>query len=163
MAAEVVHKEVELIIRLNDSASVLDAEMTAIRVALETASETRDTVIIHTYSLTFVNMLNNKKLDLITITRAIRDATLRLTRRPTMHCIPAYTGIPGNYNAVHAAKRDVQLDSTQTTINTITFREQTKMKEQMARHYNEQSTYNDASQQLRTTDNYTRLTTQGGN
>ena len=32
--------------RLNDSASVLDAEMTAIRVALENASETRATITI---------------------------------------------------------------------------------------------------------------------
>ena len=47
VAAVVVHKEEEIIIRLNDSVSVLDAEMTAIRVALENASETRDTITIH--------------------------------------------------------------------------------------------------------------------
>ena len=52
MAAAVVHKEEEIIIRLNDSASVLDAEMTDIRVALENASKTRDTITIHTDSLT---------------------------------------------------------------------------------------------------------------
>ena len=34
VAAAVVHKKEDLIIRLNDSASVLDAEMTAIRLAL---------------------------------------------------------------------------------------------------------------------------------
>ena len=56
MAAAVVQKEEELIIRPNDSASVLDAEMTAIRVALENASETRDNVTIHPDSLTGVNM-----------------------------------------------------------------------------------------------------------
>ena len=39
VAGEVVHKEEEIIIRLNDSTSVLDAEMTAIPVALENASE----------------------------------------------------------------------------------------------------------------------------
>ena len=57
MAAAVVHKEEAIIIRLNDSVSVLDAEMTAIRVALENASETRDTITIHTDSLTAVNIL----------------------------------------------------------------------------------------------------------
>ena len=67
MAAAVVHKEEEIIIRLNDSASVLDAEMTAIRVALENASKTRDKITIHTDSLTAVNILNNRKLDLNTI------------------------------------------------------------------------------------------------
>ena len=40
VAAAVVHKEEEIIIRLNDSAYVLDAKMTAIRVAIENASET---------------------------------------------------------------------------------------------------------------------------
>ena len=65
----VVHKE-EIIIRLNDSASVLDAEMTAIRVALENDSETRDTITLHTDSLTAVNILNKRKLDLNTAIRA---------------------------------------------------------------------------------------------
>ena len=64
MAAEVVHNEEEIIIRLNDSASVLDAEMTAIRVAIESASETRHKITLHTNSLTAVNILINKKLDL---------------------------------------------------------------------------------------------------
>ena len=45
--AAVVHMEEEIIIRLNDSASVLDAEMIVIRVALENASETRDKITIH--------------------------------------------------------------------------------------------------------------------
>ena len=48
MAAAVVHKEEEIIIRLNESAYVLDVEMTAIHLALEVASETRDTVTIYT-------------------------------------------------------------------------------------------------------------------
>ena len=83
-----------MFIRLNDSASVLHAEMTAIRVALENASETRDKITIHTNSLTSVNILNSRKLDLNTITRVIRDAASRLTHRPTINWIPAYTGIP---------------------------------------------------------------------
>ena len=62
VAVAVVHKEEEIIIRLNESASVLDAEMTVIRVAVENSSETRDKITIHTYSLTAVNILNNMKL-----------------------------------------------------------------------------------------------------
>ena len=57
VAAGGVHKEEEIIIRLNDSAYVLDAEITVIRVALENASETRNTITIHTDSLTAVNIL----------------------------------------------------------------------------------------------------------
>ena len=71
------HKEEEIIIRLNDSASVVDAEMTVIRLALEDASETRDKITIHTYCLTVVNIINNRNLDLNTIKRAIRDAASR--------------------------------------------------------------------------------------
>ena len=103
MATAVVHKEEEIIIRLNDFISVLNTEMTAIRVALENASETRDNITIHTYYSTVVNILNNRKLDFNTITRAIRNAASRLTQRPTNNRIPAHTGIPDNENADHAA------------------------------------------------------------
>ena len=50
MAAAVVHKEEEIISGLNDSASVLDTEMTTRRVAIENASETRDKITIYTDS-----------------------------------------------------------------------------------------------------------------
>ena len=80
MAVAVVHKKEEMIIRLNDFASILDAEMTAIRVALENARETRDKIAIHTYSLTAVSILHNRKLDLNAITRAIRDAASRFKK-----------------------------------------------------------------------------------
>ena len=68
----------------NKSSSVLDAEMTTIRVALENASETRDKITMHTDFLTVVTLLSNRKLDLNTITRAIRDAASRLTQRLTI-------------------------------------------------------------------------------
>ena len=162
MAEAVVHKEEEIIIRLNDSASVLDAEMTTIRVALENASETRDKITLHTYSLTSVKLLINWKLDLNTITRAIRDAASRLTQRPTFNWIPAHTERPGNKNADQAEKRGLQLDRIRTTVNTSTFQEQTKMIKQMARHYNEQS-YNDASQQTKDHRQLHQTESQGGN
>ena len=155
MAAAVVHKKEEIIIRLNDSASVLGAEMTAIRLALENARDTRDTITIPTDSLTAVNTLINRKLHLDTITSAIRDVASRLTQRHTINWIPAHTGIPANEKADHAAKRDLHLDRIHTTVNTSTFREQINMKEQMERHYIELD-YNEASQKLRTTDDYTK-------
>ena len=90
-------------------------------------------------------MLTNGKLDLIIITRTIRDAASRLTQRPTINWIPTHTGILDNEKADQAAKRGLQLDIIHTTVNTNTFRIQTRIKEQMTRHYNEQA-YNDASQ-----------------
>ena len=113
--------------------------MTAIQVALENASETRDKITIHTDSLTAVHILSNRKLDINTITRAIRDAGSRLTQRPTIDWIPAHTGILRNENADQAAKRGLQLDRIHIKVNTSTFRVQTRIKEQMARHYNDAS------------------------
>ena len=147
MAAAVVHKKEEIIIRLKDSTSVLDAEMNAIRLALENARNTRDTITIHTDSLTAVNK-SNRKLHLNTITSAIRDAASRIMQRPTNNWIPTHTGITGNEKADHAAKRGLQLDIIYTIVNTSTFREQTNMKEQMKGHYNEQA-YKDASQKTK--------------
>ena len=83
--------------------------MTAIRVARENASETRANITIHTDSLTAVNILNNMKLDLNTITRAIRDAASRLTQRPTINWIPAHTEIPGNENATRLQREAYNL------------------------------------------------------
>ena len=127
VAAALVHKEEEILIRLNDLVSVLDAEMTAI---LENARETSDNITIHTHSLTDVNVLSNRKLNLNTITKAIRDAASRLTQRPTINWIPAHTGIPGNENAEPGCKERLT-----TWYNTYY-------------SYNKQA-YNDASQQTK--------------
>ena len=129
VAAAVVHKTEEIIIRLNDSAYVLDAEMTAIRLALEDASGSRDNITIHTYYLTAVTTLSDRKLHLDTITCAIRDAASRLVQMPIINWIPAHTGIPGNEMADQAAKRGLRLDRIHTTVDTSTFRKQTRMKD----------------------------------
>ena len=108
----------------------------------------QETRLQYTHTLWQLNILIYRKLELNTITRAIRDAASSLTQRPAINWIPAHTGIPGNENADQAAKRGLQLDRIHTTVNTSTFKEQTKLKEQMARHYNEPA-YNDASQQTK--------------
>ena len=148
VAAAVVHKTEEMIVRLNDSASVLDAEMTAIRLALEDASGTRNKVTIHTDSLTAVTTLRSRKLHLDTTTSAIRDAASRLTQMPTINWIPAHTGIPGNEKADQAAKRGLRLERIHTTVEGSIFRDRTRMKDQMERHYTEQA-YSNASQQTK--------------
>ena len=63
--------------------------MTAIRLVLEDASQTRDTITRNTYYLTAVNILDNMKLDLNTITRDIKDSASRLKQMPTIKWTPA--------------------------------------------------------------------------
>ena len=70
--------------------------------------------------------------------------------------MPAHTGIPGNENADQAAKRGLQLDRIHTTVNTGIFREQTRMKEQMALHYKDASQQTKDHRQLHHTDSSMR-------
>ena len=153
VAPAVVHKTEEIIIRLNDSASVLDAEMTAI--ALEDASGTRDKITIHTDSLTAVTTLSNRKIHLDTIASAIRDAASRLAQMPTINWIPVHTGIPCNEKSDQAAMRGLRLDRIHTTVDTSTFREQIRMKDQMEGITMSKHTVTHHNK-LRTTDDYTR-------
>ena len=96
MAASVVHKEDGIIIRLNNAASVLDAELFAISIVLEKARGTRDKMTIPTDSLTAVKMISHGKLELNTTTRDITDVASRLSQNPTINWIPAHVVIAGN-------------------------------------------------------------------
>ena len=74
MAAAVVHKKEEIIIRHNDSAS---AEMTAIRVALEKVSETRDTITIHQVTILMkVETLLHQQLTILMKVETLTSPTI---------------------------------------------------------------------------------------
>ena len=133
--------------------------MTAIRLAIEDASETRDNITIHIYSLTVVLILINMKLDLNTIPMDIRNVASRLTEMPSINWIPAHTGILGNKKADQAAKSGLQMDRIHTTANAITFSVQTRMKKHLTRHTMSMQSMAHHNKQ-RATDDYTRLTAQ---
>ena len=139
--------------RLNNSASVLDAEMMAILMALLNATRLRKKSIIHTDSLTAVQTLKNKRTETNSITRAIRKVATRMVHRPTINWIPAHTGINGNEKADQAAKRGLLLETVDRTVPTSNSRKQRKILETMRNRYNEE-TYRHASQ---TTINHRKL------
>ena len=133
--------------------------MTAIRLAIEDDSETRDNITIHIYSLTVVLILINMKLDLNTIPMDIRNVASRLTEMPSINWIPAHTGILGNKKADQAAKSGLQMDRIHTTANAITFSVQTRMKKHLTRHTMSMHSMTHHNKQ-RATDDHTRLTAQ---
>ena len=92
------------------------------------------------------NILNNRNLN--SITRTIRDAVSRLTQRPTINWIPAILEYRVTTRQTRLQREAYNLIEYTLQLTQNTFREQTRMKEQMARHYNEQA-YNDASQQTK--------------
>ena len=63
MAAQIINKNEKIIIKLNDSVSVIDTEMTVIRISLEEGSGTRDSITIHTYSSMAIKCFKNGKLE----------------------------------------------------------------------------------------------------
>ena len=139
--------------RLNNSASVLDAEMMAVLMALLNATRHRKKATIHTDSLTAVHTLKNKKMETNSMTNAIRKVATRMDHRPTINWIPAHTGINGNEKADQAAKRGLVLETVDRTVPTSNSRKQRKMIETMRNLYNEE-TYRHASQ---TTINHRKL------
>ena len=65
--------------------------MIAIRISLEEASGTRDTITIHTDSMIAVKMLKTENLNSI---QERRPSETR--KKPAINWIPAHTGIPGD-------------------------------------------------------------------
>ena len=145
VAAAFIHQTEETIIRLNDSASVLDAEMMAILMALLNAARHRKKSIIHTDSLTAVQTLKNRRIETNPITKAIRKVAKRMTHTPTINWIPSHTGIFGNERADQAAKSGLELQTVDRKVPVSSSRRRRKAIEIIRTKYNE-DIYTHASQ-----------------
>ena len=83
-------------IRLNNDATVMQAELTAIKLALETADRTKQ-LIIHTDSLTSIQALENKDSQNNTsLLNEITDLCSKFNQPPIINWIPSHIGLTGN-------------------------------------------------------------------
>ena len=83
-------------ITLNPDATVMQAELTAIKLALETADKTKQ-LIIHTDSLTSIQALENKDSQNNTsLLNTITDCCSEFNQPPIINWIPSHIGLTGN-------------------------------------------------------------------
>ena len=84
------------VIKLNPDATVMQAELTAIKLALETADKTKQ-LIIHTDSLTSIQALENKdSQNNTTLLNTITICSSEFNQPPILNWIPSHIGLMGN-------------------------------------------------------------------
>ena len=84
------------VIKLNPDATVMQAELTAIKLALETADKTKQ-LIIHTDSLTSTQALENKdSQNNSTLLNEITTCCSKFNQPPIINWIPSHIGLTGN-------------------------------------------------------------------
>ena len=124
-AAGIVHDGVTTSIRLNDGASILQAELVAILRALHTASEMEyRTAHIVTDSRSAMQALDtNNPGDNTALLLDIQHTAAQFQDTPGLLWVPAHVGVPGNERADEAAKQGLTRDIidthiTETTVHT---------------------------------------------
>ena len=84
------------VIKLNSDATGMQAELTAIKLALETADKTKQ-LIIHTDSLTSIQALENKdSQNNSTLLNEITTCCSKFNQPPIINWIPSHIGLTGN-------------------------------------------------------------------
>ena len=106
--------------RLNDRASILQAELAAINIVLEFAKECNmSTALIITDSKSAVSAIDTPMpKDNIALIRNIHTTASHLTTTPEIFWVPAHVGIQGNERADVAAKAALNRPSVDIRIHT---------------------------------------------
>ena len=110
VAAAYIVNDTASFLRLNDDATITQAELVAIWGALEHAAEHSLKAIIHTDSLTAIQTLRNKKNSERSLCNYILSTAHLLKERPLINWIPSHVGIEGNELADKHAKEGLQRD-----------------------------------------------------
>ena len=110
VAAAYIVNDTASFLRLNDDATITQAELVAIWGALEHAAEHSLKAIIHTDSLTAIQILRNKKNSERSLCNYILSTAHLLKERPLINWIPSHVGIEGNELADKHAKEGLQRD-----------------------------------------------------
>ena len=123
----VVHRDSAISLRLNDRASILQAELAAINIALEFAKECNmSTALIITDSKSAVSAIDTTTpKDNTALIRNIHTTASHLTTTPEILWVPAHVGVQGNERADVAAKAalnrpsaDIRIHTSQRQVNT---------------------------------------------
>lgn len=148
MAAAFVCDKQELALRLNDDASILDAELTAILMAVSHAMREGVGPIIYTDSMAAVRTLANPRRTNNVTVSAIHRAAERMIERPLVYWIPAHCGIEGNEAADALAKAAVFGEDIDRTIPMSKYSARGKMAKTASVMWTEEA-YQDASPRTR--------------
>ena len=118
--AGVVHGDSAISLRLNDRASILQAELAAINIALEFAKECNmSTALIITDSKSAVSAIDTTTpKDNTALIRNIHTTASHLTTTPEILWVPAHVGVQGNERADVAAKAALNRPSADIRIHT---------------------------------------------
>ena len=95
-------------LRLNDDATITQAELVAIWGALEHAAANQNRAIIHTDSLTAIQILTKNKESERALCKYIYDTVKHMEDKPVINWIPSHVGITGNELADKYAKEGLQ-------------------------------------------------------
>ena len=96
VAAACLSVNTSKVITLNPDATVMQAELTPIKLALKSADKTKQ-LIIHTHSLTSIQALENKdSQNNTTLLNTITDCCSEFNQPPIINWIPSHIGLTGN-------------------------------------------------------------------